>query len=220
MNYRALVSFGVGDEFAAMLDVALPSFEAFAERHGYDLLIPATVPDDRPPSWQKIPLLTEALDDYAEVLWVDADAVIIDDADDVDVPARYWQALVAHRTFDGEVPGAGFWFLRRPMLPVLERMWGMTQYLHHGWWEQAALADSMGYAGHPLGNGGSPLHYEHATELYARTCFLDNGWSVHCRDSTPVERPRVMQATQWPDRLAVMREWAMQRQPAASAATN
>jgi hypothetical protein len=212
VNRKALLSFGVGDEFAAMLDVALPSFQAFADRHGYTLLVPASVPDDRPPSWQKIPLFIDALEDYDEVLWIDADAVIVDDEDDVEVPPGYWQALVVHHTRDGEVPGGGFWLLRRPMLPVLEQLWGMTDYIYHGWWEQRALGDALGY-------DGSPFARVRETELYARTWFLDNGWSVHCRDTSPVIRPRVMQATMWPDRLAVMREWAAQRQPAASAAT-
>lgn len=210
LRRRALVSFGVGPEFEEMLAIATPSFEAFADRHGYELVVePELGLLTRPASWHKVPVLLDLLDEYPEVLWIDADAVIVDDADDLDVPAGYWQALAVHRTNDGDVPSCGTWLLRRPMRPVLERAWTMTEYLHHGWWEQRAIADLLGFE-------GSPLRHVHATELYERTFWLDGGWSVHCRDQLPVERPRVMQASMYPDRLAIMREWAAAREGVTS----
>lgn len=208
---RALVSFGVGGGFEELLHIAAPSFQAFADRHGYDFLIPELGELARPASWHKVPALLDVLETHDEVLWVDADAVIVDDSRDVKVPQRCWHALVVHHTGDGQVPGAGFWYLRRPMIAVLERMWTRTEYLNHGWWEQRALHDELGYGGAPL----APPAGDQAPELYRRTCFLDNGWSVHCRDQQPVAHPRVMQATMWPDRAGIMREWAAARQPAS-----
>jgi hypothetical protein len=206
---KALVSFGVGSDFEEMLAVATPSFEAFAGRHDYD---PVIQPDlgqlTRPPSWHKVPTLLELLDDYDEVLWVDADAVIVDDTDDLEVPADAWQALACHRTNDGDVPSCGTWLLRRPMIPVLKEVWTMTEYLHHGWWEQRAIAELLGFE-------GNPLAHVRTTELYEHTYWLDNGWSVHCRDQLSVERPRVMQASMYPDRLATMREWESKRRVTA-----
>lgn len=212
---KALVSFGVGPAFEQMFEIALPSFEAFAERHDYDLLIPHVGDEQleqRPASWWKVPALVDALrSGYDEVLWIDADAVVVDDGDDLDVPPEFWQALVAHRTNEGEVPGAGFWLVRPPMLPVLDRVWSMTNYLRHRWWEQGALCDLLGYRGLPqfrVADSDPP-------ELIERTYYLDHGWSVCRADQTPTERQRVMQATGWPDRVAVMREWAASRTPTA-----
>lgn len=211
---KALVSFGIGsEEWAEMLRIAWPSFEAFAAKHGYVLITPLEVGDERPPSWMKVPVLDQALQEFDEVLWIDADAVIIDDSEDIDVPPQYWQALVAHNTGQGEVPGGGFWLLRKPMRAVLERIWAHIEHLHHGWWEQRALIDEMGYEGPFF----CPVH---DTELYRHTYFLDHGWSVHCHDVSPSDHPRVMQATMYPDRIAVMREWAASRKPIPSGITS
>jgi MFS family permease len=56
------------------------------------------------------------------------------------------QALVIHETPNcGSVPNDDMWICQQTMIPWLEKIWAMDQYLHHGWWEQAALVDLMGY---------------------------------------------------------------------------
>lgn len=197
---KALISYAVGPH-QELLDIAAPSFQEFADRHGYDLLIPEPMDSPRPPSWHKIPALIAALGEYDEVLFLDADTVIVDPSEDLDVPADAWQALVRHRTGDGDVPNCGVWFVRRPMVPVLELQWSMVQYTHHGWWEQAAMHELLGF-------GERPVRLLAPTELYERTCFLDPGWNVHKWDEQRLERQRIMHASMHPDRAAVMREWA------------
>lgn len=205
---KALISYAVGPH-QELLDIALPTFQEFAVRHGYDLLIPEPIDSPRPPSWHKIPALIAALQDHDEALFLDADTVIVDPADDLDVAADAWQALVRHSTGDGDVPNCGVWFVRRPMLPILERQWSMTGYLHHGWWEQAAMHELLGF-------GNRPVTLNAPTELCRRTHFLDPGWNVHKWHTLPVERPRIMHATMHSDRAAVMREWAKEATACAS----
>jgi len=203
---RALLSFAVGDEYGELLQIARPSFEAFGEAHGYSVLTFTGSGSalERPPSWWKIPLIGSALRTYDEVLYLDADCVITDTSEDLGVPPRFWHAMVAHRTADGEVPNCGVWLLRREMRTWLARAWEMTQYTNHGWWEQAAIVELLGYGGRPLRAYRSP------SALIGHTYWLDNGWNVHPRDTWGHETPRIMHATMLPDRAASMREWATQ----------
>lgn len=197
---RALVTFAVGPH-QELLDITLPSFQAFADRHGYDLLVGQPDPCERPPSWWKIPLLQDTLQAYDEVLWLDADIVIADTTEDLPVPARAWQALVEHHTSDGEVPNLGVWYLRRPMRRILDAMWGADEYLWHCWWEQAAMLDLLGYQHEPR-----PCRQTTTSVLCRRTAFLGLEWNVHRNDHRR-SAGRFLHATMWPDRAAVMRAW-------------
>jgi hypothetical protein len=87
------------------------------------------------------------------------------------------------------------------MIPVIERAWNNTKWLMHGWWEQAALLDLMGY------HVEAPCHLVTNTELYQKTYFLDQSWNVHKWHEPAAEHPRIQHATMWPDRVAVMQEW-------------
>jgi hypothetical protein len=124
--------------------------------------------------------------------------------DDCVVPAEAWQALVTHDTHCGQVPNTDVWLVRRPMVPVLERVWSMTQYLHHGWWEQAALMDLMGY------QVGPPAKLMVQRELYVNTFPLHASWNVHLWDRPQPDVRRIEHATMHPDRVSVMRGWAEQ----------
>ena len=206
---RAIVTFAVGADYRRLLDIALPTFAVFADRHDYDLIVADVPAQPRPPSWWKIPAIQAALGDgYDEVLYLDADVVIVDPSRDLEVPFGYWQALVEHHTQDGAVPNCGVWMLRPPMLNELERIWTMIRYLNHGWWEQAALCELLGYTGRPLA-------HTQTTELYENTCFLDPGWNVHRDDVRAPDHVRIQHATMWPNRAGIMRQWAEHSHQAA-----
>ena len=203
---RALVSFGVG-KHKEMLDIAFPSFKAFADRHGWDIYRCDEVGKARPAPWYKVPVILELLDNYDEVLFLGADTVIVDGREDMVVPPESWQALVEHHTGDGCVPNTDVWFCRKPMIPVLNQIWDMEKWLMHGWWEQAALLELMGY------NVWQPTRYlGEPTEVYNYTYFLNNSWNVHKWDKPQPEHPRIQHATMYPDRIAVMTEWAKEAQ--------
>lgn len=206
---RCLVTFAVGDH-AELLEIALPSFERFADRHGYELVVAQPSGIQRPPSWWKVPVLADALDSYEEALWIDADVVIVDDQDDVPVPAGSWQALVEHRTNDGDVPNLGVWYLREPMSDVLDEMWKLTDHIDSPWWEQTAMLELLGYDYRQR-----PVSLFAPTELWDRTHWLETGWNVHINDVYRSPRPRFMHATMHPDRAAVMREWTAEALAAA-----
>jgi hypothetical protein len=201
---RAIVTFGTGP-CADMLQVALPGFKKFACLHGYELIVVEGLEPKMPPAWYKVPVLLEALKSYDEVLWLGADLVIVDSSEDIPVSKNCWQAMVIHHTGDGEVPNTEVWYNRREMIPTLEKMWGMAQngWANAPWWEQSALMELMGYV-----DERRPVYLGRATDLYNHTYQLDNSWNVHKWDKPQAEHPRIQHATMYPDRLAIMREWA------------
>lgn len=201
---RALVTFATG-AYLELAELSRPGMAAYADRHGYQLRTRPPGLRLRPPSWLKVAALLEELERHDEVLWLDSDVVVVDDALDLadEVPADAWQALVRHHTPDGEVPNGGVWLVRRPMRDELERLWQMTRYLNHPWWEQAGLLDLLGYRHEPR-----PVELIAPTALYDRTHWLGLEWNSHEQnDRHPA--PRLAHATAgglaW--RAGVMRQY-------------
>jgi hypothetical protein len=200
---KLLLTFAVG-EHQPLLEVALPSFARYAARHGYELHVTECKSGRRAPSWGKIPALRRALASYEQVLWVDADCVIVDPSEDLldHVPPEACQALVAHERPRGEaVPNCGVWLVRRPMLPHLKAIWESTRWDTHCWWEQAALLERMGYQiKHCTVRRGQ------SARLASATCLLPGSWNVTARQEGP--HARILHAANQPDRLQLMRRWA------------
>ena len=136
------------------------------------------------------------------MLFLGADTIIVDGREDLTAPPEALQALVQHHTGDGLVPNTDVWLCRKAMLPWLERVWNNTKWLMHGWWEQASLMDLMGF------HVEQPTYLQIGTELYQQTYFLDQSWNVHKWHKPQSEHPRIQHATMWPDRVAIMQEWA------------
>jgi hypothetical protein len=79
---RVICSLAIGD-YGSLLSRSALSFERYAERWGWDVVLSTEdLTDGRPASWAKVKLLQELLHEYEWVLWLDADVVIVDfDAD-------------------------------------------------------------------------------------------------------------------------------------------
>ena len=108
---KALCSIGSGPH-EALLEVSRPTFAAYAERHGYELLTSTVADRRRPPAWAKVPMLREAVESFELVLWIDADAVIVDGGRDVadELEAGSELALVRHG--EPQIPNTGVLLLR------------------------------------------------------------------------------------------------------------
>ena len=75
---KLLCSLGVGPS-AELLALSGETFRMYAARHGYELALhDSVVETERPPAWSKVQILRDALEHYDVVLWIDADAAIVD----------------------------------------------------------------------------------------------------------------------------------------------
>lgn len=204
-----------GVEFAKIAAHTLPLIHAYAIKHGAACGC-ANLAGERPPSWMKVQAIRQALETHDRVAWIDADVVIVDDSENICARlGNNWQALVEHQTECGLVPNCGVWVLSRQMLPVLDDVWREERFLHHWWWEQAAVLEQMGYrvTDQPTSTLDKP------TTLYRLTTFLSSEWNDHPADKRRVRRPRFCHVTQYADRLStVIKLCAGARSPAATAA--
>jgi hypothetical protein len=172
---KVLCSIGAGPH-EALLDLSGETFRIFAERHDYELdLRRELLAPERAPSWSKIPLFRELLDRYDLVLWIDADAAVVDPTLDPadELRPHDLMGLVAHEVDGQVVPNCGVWLLRRDpdVVAFLDRVWARTEYIAHKWWENAALLAELGYSTEP--------HVEivEPSPMRQRTTYLDRSWN-------------------------------------------
>jgi hypothetical protein len=199
-----------GPEFAGIAQHTLPLMERYAARHGMDYKCVNLHAEDAPPSWVKIPRIISALKGRHcdAVLWLDADVVVF--RSDVNIlddfgPSK-WQGLVEHETESGLVPNCGVWIVTKEMLTTLEEVWlTRARFLHHWWWEQAAVIEKMGYElaeDAPFASPGPP------TILFDRTSFLPPRWNHHLCDDRRDPHAHFIHVTQYPHRAAACQEFA------------
>jgi galactosyl transferase GMA12/MNN10 family len=187
---RALCTIGSGPH-AQLLALSGPTFAAYADRHGYDLRLYAATPaPERPESWGRIRVFQELLDEYDEVLWIDADAAIVDDSRDIadELEPDDLMGMVAHVTPEGDdpIPNCGVWLLRRDpeVLEFLDVVWGSVRYIDHKWWENAAVLVALGYRLEPR------VRRDRPTPLCLRTRLVPKAWNSVPID--PSAHPRIV----------------------------
>ena len=212
---RAIVTYAAGAH-EELLDVALPTYKDFAQRHGYDLIVGQKL-CDLPPAWNKIPLLIDALtgQGYDEVVWFDCDLVVVDPTSDFPpIPQEKLHAMVRHFEDNSEVPNSGVWRLRHDALPLLDKIMELEVFRNHGWWEQAALLTMMGYAIPPEGSHfhDTKCKCVYATKWHDACYFMRLAYNSH--PNYRAEHPRIVHCSyeSMPQRLDVMR--ALVRDPA------
>lgn len=139
-----------------LLEIARPTLEAYADRNDYELLTAEhRLAPDRPPSWGKVVLLHELVQQYDLVLWIDADALFVDVTRDVadEIRQHRFLHLVEHRIGDERIFNCGVMAFRGGALSrrFLERVWNQRDLVFHEWWENAAVLRLLGYRlQHPI----------------------------------------------------------------------
>jgi hypothetical protein len=171
----AIVTGYCGDEWRDIAAITTPLMKKYASRHGHSFVAYEYGNPQRPPSWQKLLAVASELEESDEVLWLDTDVVIVDGTADIfrGIPAGSRQAMVRHTTNEGDVPNAGVWYVTRSMLGTLMACAMDDRFLHHRWWEQAAMLSRMGFEE----EGGICRHVA-STPLYLGTHWLDQSWNV------------------------------------------
>lgn len=204
---------------AVLHDLALPTFERYAQRwcwdvRAVDLSLDGTGADARAQAakWAKIDLLRDALQCYPLVLWLDADVLLLRDDDDIatHLEPECFQALAleqvpAERRVN---PNTGVWLLRScapafAFLDAVERMGPQPG----PWADQGAVLAALGwhrgddhYHGARPGAGGGFL---------ASTAWLPPGWNQpYLHGRTPGETFN-SSASSYADRPAVRHPHAL-----------
>lgn len=221
MNSKCIVTYAEGAH-EELLDISLPTYRAFAERHGYDLVVGGKM-TDLPAAWNKVPLLLAALSHYETVVWFDCDLIVVDPSEDfppmVSDPTAgaYTQdrvhSLVRHFELGSEVPNSGVWRLRRGTETLLYDMLKLEVFHDHGWWEQAALMTLMGYTVPPQGSvfSRTKCRCVYQTKWHRECQFMRIAWNSH--PGYRADKPRIVHCS-YPDmsqRIEVMR--ALVRDP-------
>ncbi len=121
---RGVVVTAAGPQMHGVLhDLALPTFERFADRWNYDLHVEQIAVDGagandgaQQAKWTKIRLLRQALTRYPLALWVDADVLLVRSDEDVaeHLHPEHFQALVIEQVpYEHRVnPNTGVWLMR------------------------------------------------------------------------------------------------------------
>lgn len=127
----------------------MPTFERYARIHSYELMIGTEPLSDRPPPWQKIPFLLDALDQHELVVWVDADALVVDPRLDIAGDDGMFR-LAIHRTNGRVIANTGVMVIPRAQAGVLVEAWERTEFVGHPEWEQPAITAVLEERGWPV----------------------------------------------------------------------
>lgn len=180
-----------GDDWRPIADLTVPRMQAYAEKHGHEFDV-FEFDDEvaRPVSWKKLYAIAQAFETAEQVLWLDADVLVVDDSEDIcaAVPCGKRHAMVRHATTEGDVPNAGVWVLDRAMLGPIVACAMDDRFVNHKWWEQAALLSRLGF-----GITDGQCRHTITTPLYQQTHWLDESWNVW-RGSPATVRPRFVHA--------------------------
>lgn len=191
-----------GFDHAEMAAHTMPLMRQYADRHGMQKYC-ACLNGGRPPSWMKIPYLIEGLDHFDRVLWMDADVVVVKHDENIldAVPEGAAQALVEHDTDRGPVPNCGVWVVTKAMRPFLLAAWEGERFVHHCWWEQAAIVTQMGYDVTEDADGLPLCTRVFATDLLRQTAFLPPRWNHHHADAGRTLEPNFLHVTGYENRV-------------------
>lgn len=197
---KLLLTFGTGPHKEYLNQVTRKHMIEYANKHGYSYYEPNIDCDyfkqyNRPSSWYKLLLFMRFLEEYENILWVDADILIKDKTEDVldYMEPKSLQGMVFHQTYsEGVVPNCGLWIVNHHIHPYLLELWDRTDIINNSWWEQLAVTQYM----------------DKNKEFKNRTTDLPYRFNYHKFDvrGMPLDTA-FYHATMYQDRLAQLKEW-------------
>jgi hypothetical protein len=143
----AVLSLHIGEEFRKATKYSLLSKIQYCNRHGYDLIIREDCYDTtRPPAWSKVKLIQKYLDSekYKYIVWIDADTLIMNP--EIRLEGFIEQFMGNNDMllgYDRDRFNTGVWFIRVSewSRQFLQDVYEQEQFIHNGYWEQAAVID-------------------------------------------------------------------------------
>ena len=188
MSKRVLCTMAYGAH-AELFDVTGPALERYAQAHDYEFVVLETrLAPGRPPAWDKVVMLHSLVGESDLTVWIDCDALVLDDAPDIaDVlsPDRFLH-LVEHKNRGGRVPNTGVLTLQGGdrSKRFLDRVWNQRRFVHDRWWENAAVNHLLGYRDIGRVRRVVPSRWRGGVGL------LDRSWNSIPEDPSP--RPKIV----------------------------
>lgn len=127
--------------FATVGDISRANKVAYCARHGYRFVCRTDgFDEERPPSWAKVKFIREELGAADWIFWTDADALVMN----ASIPVTRFVQDCVDVVFSGDPTNGincGHMLFRSTAWSerFLEHVYARTEFLHHPWWENAAV---------------------------------------------------------------------------------
>lgn len=154
----AILSLAIGESYKKAVYPSQQTKMTYCMRHGYDYIDDESVYDKtRPIAWSKILLISKYLPKYDYVVWIDADAMIMDLSQKIEDKLQLMKGKDMMVISDWKMINTGVIFVKNtPQVKEFLAVWyAQTDFLNSHNWEQDALVNihSTGY-----GNVHKVLH--------------------------------------------------------------
>ena len=130
--------------FKEISDLSFSTVESFCQNKSIDCERFYVKDFDKPMAWFKIKALTDEIksNQYDYILWIDADAMILDKNFDIESIIDSKKTLHITKDFNNVNSGVMIWKVCELSSYLLDQIWLMSEkYLNHMWWEQAAIIE-------------------------------------------------------------------------------
>jgi hypothetical protein len=143
MSSKIKIISAFDENMRGLSDLSFSSVEKFCKKQGVDCERFLIENFERPAPWFKILLLINQLKDnnYDYIMWIDADACINNLDFDITNILQDHKSFYISRDFNNFNSGV-FIVKNTPFITdLLHKIYSMSQYINHIWWEQAAFID-------------------------------------------------------------------------------
>ena len=142
---KLLITGAFGSAAEQMAEYSVPTFKAYAKRHGYGFKMINRYTDQHP-AWQKVFAFQDYLQTYDLVFWIDIDAIIVkQDRDIADVfnYAKGFQAIPC----EPDEPNTGVWVMRNTVLAhkFIDYIIDLSPDYPSPCYEQEVVREVLGY---------------------------------------------------------------------------
>lgn len=116
----------------------------YAEQHKYQFIaFKEKLDDSRPASWSKLLALLMNWDDYDWLMWIDADAMIMNKDIKLESIIDNKYDFIVSTDLNGINCGIFLVKTTEFMRQIFEQAYDKKEFINHPWWEQAALMSLM-----------------------------------------------------------------------------
>jgi hypothetical protein len=143
MAFKIKIISAFDENMRELSDLSFSSVEKFCKKHDIDCERFLIENFDRPAPWFKILLLIDQLknNDYDYIMWIDADACINNLNFDISSILQENKSFYISKDFNNFNSGV-FIVKNTPFIAdILQKIYSMSEYINHIWWEQAAFID-------------------------------------------------------------------------------